>query len=118
MDRKYLRPLLVALILILAVCLGLELAQARQKPLPQDADDLAQDLPLAVTTGGSPAPESSPETKPIETEITPVTDLTPPDEPTETAEATETTAVTEATEATQKEETPDYTLPPNMLPIG
>ena len=107
MDRKYLRPLLAALILILAVCLGLELVQLRQDTLPQDtlpqdtADDLAQDLPLDATAGGTTGPEACPETKPIETESTPGTDLTPPDAPTEATE-----------------ETPSYSLPPNMLPIG
>lgn len=122
MDRKYLKPLLVALILILAVCLGLELSQARLEKPQDPAKDLAQDP--AATEAFRPT-ETQQQTVPTETEQ--AESVTPPDTPTEAMETTEVTEatepteaaeVTEATEETTSKESQGSALPPNMLPIG
>ena len=113
MDRKNLGILLTILILILAVFLGMELADARTPEptqVPATSGPQQEETASPVTEGTAAAEtvaateEAVPETEPVTVETAPA----------ETAVATE--AIKETTAPT--EETTGSTLPPNMLPIG
>ena len=105
MDRKRLRLLLTAVILMLAILLGMELSASRGESQsaahPTSAQTEAPDAPPAPTQA-QPADSDMPSAATQDTTAT---------DPSESTEAESTTGSTEADSAS------DSTLPPNMLPI-
>ena len=127
MDRKNLKLLITAAILILAVCLGIDLVLSRQEAAPQDSvGDLAQDstgTPVQALPATVPEEDRLPldtagsqETKP---EYPTVSYDTPPVAPDETVPSTSAPEKPAETAPDETTEAPaEGTLPPNMLPIG
>ena len=120
MNRKYLAPLLTAVILILAVFLGIEIVKAGRAEAPQTpaASQTQQETQTALPTqsAGSAVPEEPSDDPTPETTAAPTAETQPAPQ--------ETTAPTEETKPASKETTPEEeeetesSLPPNMLPIG
>ena len=119
MNRKYLAPLLTAIILVLAVFLGIELV--RTGP----AEDVQQPIASQTQAEGTTPPESTVDVLPAETAAdTEATEALPPETTAPAAETQpapqETTPAKDKEDASNEESTEEteVSLPPNMLPIG